>query len=92
MKGDIGGGLEGTLSEKLTARRIMGREVETGRYRAKTADGKEYIIVQYQEFVSAAIGEIPGMKRLRTSDGLDVTYIDSETFMIVATNEVIKKV
>jgi hypothetical protein len=70
----------------------MGREVETGRYRAKTTDGKEYIVVQYQEFVSAATGEIPGMKRLRTSDGLDVNCIDSETFMIVQTKEIVRKV
>ena len=32
----------------------MKRELETSRFTAKTDTGKEYIIVQYQEYISAA--------------------------------------
>jgi hypothetical protein len=69
----------------------MGREVEIGRFKGITAGGKEYIIVQYQEFISSSSGEVPGMKRYRTSGGLDLTYIDQGTFKVVMTNETVNK-
>lgn len=75
----------------------MNREVETGRFRARTESGKEYIIIQYQEFISAATfdnphAEIPGLKRLSTSDGFSVNYIDPTTFKIIGTGETVRKV
>jgi len=82
---------ENGICGKQSARRIMGREVEIGRFPVKTNDGKEYTIIRYQEYISSSSGEIPGMKRFRTSDGLDVTYIDSETFKIIVTNETVRK-
>lgn len=76
----------------------MKREIETGRFLAKTDTGKEYIIVQYQEYIDATHltssrrEEIAGLKRLATSTGLDVTYIDPKTFKIVSTGEIVRKV
>lgn len=75
----------------------MKREIETDRFLVKTDTGKEYTIVQYQEYISAASfddpqAEVEGLKRLSTSTGLDVNYIDSKTFKVVETNEVVRKV
>jgi hypothetical protein len=75
----------------------MNREIEIDRFRAMDADGKEYVVVIYQTMVSAAshnnIGaEIPGLKRLTTLDGTVLNYVDSETFKIVATDEIIRKI
>lgn len=72
----------------------MVREVE--RFLAKTDKGKEYIIVHYQEYLStddfAGHEEIEGQEGYVTSEGLVVNRIDSETFQIVETNEVVRKV
>jgi len=76
----------------------MKREIEIDRFLAKTDNGKEYIIVQYQEYIdtthltSSRREEIAGHKRLATSTGLDVSYIDPKTFKIVNTGEIIRKV
>jgi len=75
----------------------MKREVETDRFLVKTDTGKEYTIVQYQEYILAAShddphAEIEGLKRLYTSTGLDVEYIDSKTFKVGGTNEIVRKV
>jgi hypothetical protein len=76
----------------------MEREVEINRFKAKSEDGKEYTIIEYQEEhdVTSMPSEyrewLPGLKRLATSDGLAVNYIDSETFKIVSTDEIIRKV
>lgn len=55
------------------------REVE--RFRARSADGYDCVIVVVQEVVNG----IDGMKRLETDDGLAVTKVegDDEAFMIV---------
>jgi hypothetical protein len=75
----------------------MNREVEIDRFIARTDDGKEYVIVMYQEFLSTATherphDEIPGLKRLTTTTGLHVNYIDPSTFKVVQTDQVIRKV
>lgn len=75
----------------------MSREREIGRFFAKTDNGKEYQIVEYQKYIDASTmdspnEEIPGIKRMQTTDGLHVNYIDSETFKIVETNEIVRKV
>jgi len=75
----------------------MKREVETNRFLVKTDTGKEYALVEYQEYILAASfddphAEMEGMKSLSTSTGLHVTHIDSKTFKIVETNEFVRKV
>ncbi|NQT05426.1 MAG: hypothetical protein HQ577_05390 [Dehalococcoidia bacterium] len=75
----------------------MNRTVEIDRFIAKTDTGKEYTILVYQEFIPAGSfdnpqAEIEGLKSLSTSTGLHVNYIDSKTFKVVETNEIIRKV
>ena len=75
----------------------MPREVEIARFRARSDSGAEYVIVEYQHFYPASSPEYPGaevrgQKRLLTSDGREVNYIDPETFRIVGTDEVIREV
>jgi hypothetical protein len=72
----------------------MSREVE--RFIAKTDKGKEYTIIHYQEYLTAndfdGEDEIEGLEGYTTSEGLFVNRIDSKTFQIVETNEVVRKV
>ena len=75
----------------------MDREIETDRFRVRSESGEEYTIIEYQKMISFAhyqdLGaEKPGMKRLVTLDGSPVTYIDSETFKIVGTDEIVRKI
>ena len=74
----------------------MKREVEIARFRAKTEAGREYVIVQYQEYFSVPSfddpDETPGRKWMTTSAGLPVNYIDPETFKIVQTDEIVRKI
>ncbi len=75
----------------------MKREIETDHFLVKTDSGKEYTIVQYQEYIDAGSfddqhAEIPSLKSLFTTTGLHVNYIDSKTFKIVETNEIVRKV
>jgi len=75
----------------------MKRMVEVERFHAKTDNGKDYIIVHYQEYISVAShddphGEIKGLKRLVTSEGDTVNYINPTTFKIVSTDEIVHKI
>ena len=70
---------------------------EIGRFIAKTDTGKEYEIIQFQEYIDVSShddpnAEVPGHKFLRTAEGLNINLIDSQTFKIVETNEIVKKV
>ena len=70
---------------------------EIGRFFAKTDSGKEYEVIQYQRYedvttMDSPEEEIPTTKFMKTTNDLDVHYIDSETFEIVQTNEIIRKV
>jgi len=75
----------------------MKRETETCRFLAKTDSGKEYTIVEYQEYVTSGSFDNPQsetatLKSFSTSTGLLVNRIDSKTFQIVETNEIVRKV
>jgi hypothetical protein len=77
--------------------KYMSREIETHRFRVRSDRGTEYIVIEYQEMISFAhledLGsEKPGLKRLATSDGSPVNYIDSKTFKIVSTDEIVRKI
>jgi hypothetical protein len=74
-------------------------EQEIRRFRAKTDDGKVFVVVEYQEStefqpIGGARRRIPTTTSLRLSDGRDVTYVqdDPEAFKIVDTDEIIREV
>lgn len=69
---------------------------EIGRFKAKTDDGTVYEIVEYGTRVDAShLGgnaSIDGLGELWTSDGWSrVNFIDEETFKIVSTGEIARK-
>ena len=75
----------------------MPREIEINRFKVKSDEGKEYTIIQYQEYImdrkSADLtAEIEGFKRLTTEEELHVHAIDSDTFKIFETGEIVKKI
>ncbi|MGD0855327.1 MAG: hypothetical protein ABSA18_05930 [Dehalococcoidia bacterium] len=71
----------------------MPREVEIDRFTAKTDEGKEYIIVEYQEYIPDrnSDAETIGLKRWTTSEELHVHYIDPKTCKIFETGEIVRK-
>ncbi len=72
-------------------------EQEIDRFPGKTDNGKKYIIVKYQEYMSTGGYDNPQSEtatttRFLTSDGEIVNQIDSETFQIFNTDIIIRKV
>jgi len=70
---------------------------ETGNFLAETDSGKQYRIFQFQEYIDASSAGHPndtisGLKFMRTSEGFHVNFIDSVTFKIVETNEIVRKI
>ncbi len=74
-------------------------EREVDRFAVKTDDGERFILVEYHVTTttqnldgntSIAQGKSPAV--LRLSDGRAVNFIDSETFQIVDTDQIIRKV
>jgi len=75
----------------------MKRIQELGRFIVRTDGGREYTVVETQEFISTASfenpdGEVAGMKDLTTTTGLHLNFIDNQTFKIVATGEIVRRV
>jgi len=72
----------------------MPREVELNRFKAKTAEGKEFTLIEYQDYIQDrnSDAETPGLKRWTTSDDQHVHYIDGITFKIFETGEIVTKV
>jgi hypothetical protein len=76
----------------------MQREREINRFRAKSEDGREYIIIEFpkktetKQWQSESKERTSGSKNLYTSTGLHVEYIDSRTFKIIETGEIVRKV
>lgn len=70
--------------------------MQSSRFIARSDSGKEYIIVKHQEYIQIDCCNSPqqleGLFSYRTSNGDRVNCIDSETFQIVATNEIVRKV
>jgi hypothetical protein len=69
---------------------------EVDRFDAESEDGEVYTVVVYQEFVEfrSVMGNDwkPGLQELRLLDGSHVNQIGSETFRILDTDEIIRKV
>ena len=75
----------------------MMRRVEINRFDAKSQSGKLYTIIEYKEQVSATGFSNPnnihkGLKSWVTSEEQLVNQIDSETYQILGTNEIVRKV
>ncbi len=68
-------------------------ESKINEFKARTKEGKEYTVCEYQELlgITPYRKEILGSKRLATNKGLKVVEIDSYTFRIVDTGEIIQK-
>ena len=72
-------------------------EREINRFQAKTDKGKEYTIIEYQQYENTGTFDKPNditatTTRFLTSDGEIVSQIDSETFQIFNTDGVVRKV
>ena len=72
-------------------------EQEIGRCTAVADDGTMYTVITYQHFtrsnlISGPQQWIPGTKHMALLNGESVNYIDDETFQIVQTDEIIRKV
>ena len=72
--------------------RIMRKEID--RFNAKADSGKMYTITIYQEYIPAGTLDSPhdmieGPKSVFTSSGDRVNRIDSETYQIVQTGEIV---
>jgi hypothetical protein len=72
----------------------MPREVELDRFTAKDDAGKEYTVIEYQEYIPDrnSDAETTGLKRWTTTEELHLHYIDDKTFKIFETGEIIRKV
>ena len=70
------------------------QERKIDEFKAATEAGKEYTVCEYQEQlgITPYRKEILGFKRMATSTGLKVVYNDPDTFKIVETGEIIKKI
>lgn len=70
--------------------------VEINRFKARSDSGSVYTVVEYQTIIHfeglSSGGSMKGTKSLVLSDGRHVNYIDENTFKIVATDEIIRKV
>lgn len=71
----------------------MPREVEIDRFTVKNDEGKEYTIIEYQEYIQDrnTDAETEGLKRWTTTEELHIHYIDPKTFKIFETGEIVRK-
>jgi hypothetical protein len=72
-------------------------ERETRRITCRDDAGNQHTVIEYQEIIPApSFGDpsakIFGMKRLTLSTGDHVNFIDENTFKIVATDQIIRRV
>lgn len=74
---------------------VMEREID--RFQAQNEAGDVFTIIVFQRFgdsrpLSGPVRYLPGSKRMVLLDGSHVNYIDAETFKIVETDEIIRKI
>jgi hypothetical protein len=72
---------------------------EIGRYRCVGKDGREYTVVEFQNFgrypgsLTRPPEDYPTTKEcFLLSDGSHVNYIDENTFQIVLTDQIVRKI
>jgi hypothetical protein len=73
---------------------MIKREEYLGSFRCQASAGQEYVVDIAQEVIDAATfdnpnGEIPGLKSLRTRDGLAVNRLEKGRYEIAVTNEIL---
>jgi hypothetical protein len=67
------------------------------RHIAESDDGEAFEVLEYQHYterrmLSGKQMSVPTVREYVLSDGRDVNWIDSETFKIVETDQIIRKV
>jgi hypothetical protein len=75
-------------------------ERTVGRFQVQYDDGEVYTVITFQEFMEMDVvrpaGEpaqwAGGRKRLALSDGSPVNQIDAETFQVLDTNRIARKI
>lgn len=70
---------------------------QIGSFQAKSDNGELRTIIEFQEYdsVLTSVGtiiETEGLKKWKTSMGSELNQIDSETYRIVTTNEILRKI
>lgn len=65
----------------------MEREID--RFECADEEGYIFTVIEIQEYVS---GGIPGMRRLELDDGSTVTTVDDNTFRVIPTGKLIKRI
>jgi hypothetical protein len=75
----------------------MRQEREVARHLAVGSDGTEYEVIEIQEYderrtINGEWIRIDGFRRLELDDGSFVNRKDAETFEIVSTGEIIRKI
>ena len=77
----------------------MGEKIEREleRFEVKTEDGREMTLIALQTFIDVTHNQskgqewIAGLRRWQLEDGLPVNCIDDNTFKIVSTGEIVRK-
>ncbi len=71
-------------------------EREMRRFGARSVTGREYTVIEYQEFTrehaSDGEKEVGGLKRLATSEGFAVRRIEAGSFQVINTGDVVREV
>lgn len=67
------------------------------RHIAESDDGETFEVLEYQHYtqarpLSGSPTRLPTVREYFLSDGRDVNWVDSETFKIVETDQIIRKV
>ena len=72
----------------------MPREVEIDRFTVKSDEGKEYTIIEYQEYIQDrnSDAETKGLTRFTTLEELHVHVIDPDTYRIFESGEIVRKI
>ncbi len=70
---------------------------ETRSFQAQTDSGEVHTVIEYQEYISVltwagTITEAEGARTWNTSAGLVLKQVDTETYRIVSTNKMIRKI
>ena len=69
---------------------------EIDRFVVRTEAGREYTVTVLQEYIDTSSfdgpSQIEGLKTFLLTNGWGATYIDAETFKIVETDEIARKV
>ncbi|HXY74482.1 MAG TPA: hypothetical protein VEH58_04090 [Dehalococcoidales bacterium] len=70
---------------------------QTAVFKAKADNGEEFTVIESQEFDSVLSGtgtitEIEGIKKWKTSAGDIVRQIDTQTYRLATSQQVIKKI